>query len=290
MQKLTYVNLRLERVELAREPLVLARVKGLGSPGVTIKTAGAAFLGGDLTQSLLRQSREIDATVTVRANSREELYGLRAELCARLSPERAFDGENRARLYYENDAGCFWTWAIPEGGPEWGARIQNAHPNLKMSFHCESPFWYGAQCKALLFGESPEGLSLPFILPLRLGKKAFSASARSEGQCETPVTVTVWGKGETPSLLNQSTGAQLRLISPLPDGDVLTLCTDPRRLAARVTHPDGTEENAFGLLDPVTPLSSFTLRAGDNQVAYLPAGESAQSRIRLEWYDCYEGV
>ena len=86
------------------------------------------------------------------------------------------------------------------------------------------------------------------------------------------------------------TGAALKLIAPLPEGDVLAVCTDPAQLKVAVIHADGTEENGFGLLDPQTSLTGFVLKPGINRIRYQSAEGTAKTRVLLEWDNCYEGV
>ena len=102
--------------------------------------------------------------------------------------------------------------------------------------------------------------------------------------------VTVEGNGETPALVNRSTGAALRLTAPLPVGERLTISTDPAALAVTLTHADGSEENAFGYLDPLSSVAAFGLRPGENDVEYVPVGDRSRSVIRVRWYDTFEGV
>lgn len=80
------------------------------------------------------------------------------------------------------------------------------------------------------------------------------------------------------------------MVAPLPVGDRLTIVTDPARLTAQIKHPDGASENAYGLLDPETSIAGFRLRPGDNELVYQPDTDRTQSVIRVEWYECFEGV
>ncbi len=291
MQQLTYINLRGESADFgAIRPLVFCSVKGLGTPDTDVKTIQGAYQQGDAVAGLTRRARTVELTLHLLADDRAALYQARRSLCGWLSPDKASDGESRARLIYRNDAGAYWTWAVPEGGLDWGARLQNGHASLRLSFRCESPFWYGMARNTARFTYSGSGFKLPFKFPFTLGNRSFAQTLVNAGHGAAPVEISIWGKGETPVLLNQSTGRRIALASPLPVGDVLTLRTDPARLRAAVTHPDGTTENAFGYLDPGTSLSAFTLRPGENRIVYRPGGEQTQSVVHINWYDCYEGV
>lgn len=291
MQSLSYINLLGERLDFdAIRPLVFCSAKGLGTPDVDVKTLVGAYQQGDTVTAYARKARHVDLTLHLLAGDRQALYDTRRSLCGILSPDKAVDGESRARLLYENDGGSYWTWAVPEGGLDWGARLLNGHVSLKLAFRCESPFWYGRAKNTARFTYGGSGFKLPFGFPIRFGSRVYRQTLANAGHGDAPVEVTIWGKGETPSLLNRRTGLRIALASPLPDGDVLRVVTDPARLSVTVTHPDGTAENAFGYLDPSTSLSAFTLKPGENELVYEPGGEQAQSTVHVDWYDAYEGV
>lgn len=290
MQKLIYQNLRGENVAFFHAPFVLCKVRGVGMNDVKITASSGAYQQGESLVSLRREARKVKVTLHLMAASREEMYRLRSQLLSALSPDKAFDGENRARLIYENDYGRRWTWATPESGLDWGDRKQNAHPSLSLTFRCESPYWYSVGKSEAVFRARENGFTLPRALPLRLGSKVFQQILRNGGQSDAPVWIGVEGKGESPTLINDSTGALLRLISPLPAGDVLEVNTDPAALAVRVRHPDGSEENGFGLLDPTSSVAAFCLRPGENELRYVPEGDGSETAIRISWYELYEGV
>lgn len=290
MQKLTYQNILGETAEFLHEPYVLCEVRGVGMSGVRASASEGAYQEGERVTALRREGRRVKLTLHLVAKDRDELYRLRGGLLGILSPDRALDGERRARLIYENDACRRWTWAVPESGLDWGKRVGNTQPSATLSFRCESPFWYGLNKNETEFRARREGLTLPARLPFRLGSKVIRQTARNLGQADAPVAVSIQGKGERPELVNDSTGARIKLAAPLPDGELLIVNTDPAELSVRVRHADGREESGFGLLDPECSVAGFTLRPGDNELRYVPDGDASGSVIRVSWYDRYEGV
>lgn len=290
MQRLTYINLLNEQVVFMHAPFVLAKVSGLGLADVDIETIKGAYQHGDTTASLRREARHVSVTLHIMAQSRAELYALRLRLMGILSPDRAASGEERATLIYENDYGRWQTYAVPEGGLDAGSRVGNVQPSVKLSFRCESPYWYSTAESELRFSYSGEGFTLPFSFPITFGRRDFSQTALNAGQAEAPVSVEIEGWGETPSLLNVRSGKRLRLTSPLPMGSVLRLNTDPARLSATVTDAEGEVIPAFGLLDISAPLADFTLLPGSNNIVYEAGGAGVRSNITLRWRAAYEGV
>lgn len=289
MQKLTYQNIRGHSIEFMHRPYVLCTLRGIGFPDVDMTTATGAYQQGESILALRREPRNVKLTFHLMAASRENMYKHRTDLSGILSPALAFDGVNRAKIIYENDYGTWWTWAIPEKGLDWGERIQDNHIKITLNFACESPYWFGDR-NAAIFRATQGGFRLPFSMPIVLGSSTFEIRATNNGHAEATPTVTIYGSGDTPQLFNRTTGAVLGLTSPLPQGDILTIATDPSNLSATVQHPSGIVENAFGLLDPKASIAAFTLRAGENRLEYISDTDSRQTEIRIEWFDCYEGV
>ena len=291
MQKLTYINILGESLVFFRDgPYIFRSIRGTGPSGLVITTLQGVYQGGDTTVGIRRQHREVDFVFHIEGQTREEMYTLRRQLCGLLSAGKAFDGINRARIMYENDSGRWWTWAIPETGPDFDNRIRNFLTDIPITFRCESPYWYSPTQSNVLLAYSGEGFSLPFDFPIAFGSQNFSREVRNEGQVAAPVEIIIEGQGETPALINHDTGAKMQLISPLPAGSTLAINTDPAMLTATVTDSEGNTQSAFGLLSVESPLTAFTLRPGLNRLEYLPGGTAALSRITVRWYELYEGV
>ena len=291
MQRLTYINLRGESLTFGRgAPYLLRSVRGVGACANAVTGTEDGMRDGKRLLSVRREEREITAALQILGATRRGLYESREALCRLLSPELAVDGESRARLVYENDHGAWWTWAVPLGGLDWTSRAGDVHTGVNVRFQCESPFLYGSEAREAVFRQTSGGFRLPGRLPVRLGSQVFRMRVTNGGSAFAPCVVTVEGSGETPALVNRSTGASLRLVSPLPYGERLTIQTDPASLAVTLTRADGGEENAFGYLDPLSSVAAFGLRPGENDIEYVPTGDRSRSVIRVRWYDTFEGV
>ena len=299
MQRVVYENILSESVAFEnKDPYVFRSVSGTGSTDIIVSSINGASQDGETTYGLRKERREVDVIFHIEGKdengheSREAMYTKRRELCGVLAQRKAFnqDTKQRARLFYENDSGRWWTWAVPETGPAFERRIRNFNFDIPLTFRCESPWWYSLTPERTVLAMSGEGFTLPFEFPIVFGSRDFAKTVSNIGHAPAPVEITVEGQGETPSLINHSTGARIRLIAPLPAGYTLYINTDPSRLAVAMTTPEGVTSNAWGLLDPSGPLTAFTLRPGLNDIEYEPGGAAALSRITIQWYALYEGV
>jgi hypothetical protein len=290
MQKLIYLNLDGEQIDFHHAPFVLSKVSGLGLPNLKLETLRGVYQQGDTVAGFRREPRTLDLTFHLMKIDRRMLYSARMYLLSLLSPDKAVRGDQRATLIYENDYGRFITPAIPDNGMDAKSRILNTQANLKLSFRCESPYWYDDAVSSVEFAYESGGLTLPFSLPISFGLRDYTKTAVNRGHVAAPVEVTIQCKGETPCLYNRTTGKRLSLSAPVPEGYTLILNTDPAKLDAHMTDASGVEQRAFGRLALETPLADFYLAPGENELIYEPGGASAQSNIVVTWRNAYEGV
>lgn len=289
MQKLTYVNLLGESVDFFHEPYILESVEGLGATASRTATVTGAYQNGESLRGLLKAKRAVDLRISVRGRDRADLYTKRRELAGVLAAEKSFDGRSSARLIYENDAGSWWTWAVPDGGLEGGKRAADYIVSASLSFLCESAYWFSAQAREAAFLYTGDGFTLPYKHPVSFGSRDFALDVTNDGQVAAPLEITIRGQGEQPAIRNATTSERLMLTALLPVGSTLNINTDPARLDATITDAAG-ERGAYGLLSIDTPLSAFRLAPGVNRLIYEPGGAAAQSEILLRWFDRFEGV
>lgn len=290
MQKLTYINLNNEQIVFRHAPYVLSKISGLELPDLKIETLNGVYQQGDTVAGYRREKRVVTATFSIYETSRAAMYARRMELMRILSPDKAVQGEERSILIYENDYVRYMTWAVPDGGLEAKSRTLDTQPNLKVSFRCESPFWYDVNPSSVVFAYSGEGFSLPFTLPVDFGRRDFSKEANNAGHVSAPVEITIACKGEVPRICNQTTGKRIALSAVIPSGNTLVLNTDPAHLDAKILDTDGNETGAFGKLSLETPLAEFVLQPGVNELVYEAGGSEALSEITVTWRNAFEGV
>lgn len=290
MQKLTYISLNNEQAVFCGAPYVLSKIGGLGLPELEFQSIRGAYQQGDTALSFRRRTRMLSVTLHIMADSRAELYRQRMALLNILSPDKAKSGDDRAVLIYENDNGRYMTYTVPDGGLDAQGRTLDTQPNVKLSFRCESPYWYAANASSVVFEDTGDGFTLPFLFPVEFGRRDTCKDADNLGQVSASVQIVIVCKGEIPRIKNLSTGKEIALSAAVPEGNTLVINTDPARLDARIIDAEGIETGAFGKLSLDTPLADFTLRPGLNELVYEAGGASAQSEITVSWRAAYEGV
>ena len=206
-----------------------------------------------------------------------------------LSAGRCAQGGAIGLMIYENDAGAWIAGAVPDGAVSYGKRFRNGFVNNRLTLYCPDAYLQDRieQSAQMRMGQS--GLVLPAALPVRLGARRFRLALTNEGTADAPVTMVLHGTGETPTVVNHTTGARIVVSRTVSEGEQLVICTDPRNLSCRILRADA-EEDAFGYLDPSAAVSAFLLAPGVNDVEYVPSAVSLGSRMEIRWRSCYEGV
>lgn len=295
MQKIRYVNLRGETVEFgAGKPLLLAHVDGLGATEARISALTGAYQSGERMTRIQRGARVVDVQFALwpETDTREAMYKARTDVASRLTAGRCMDAAgNCGRLYYDNDAGSWWTYAVPEGeGATYGTRFVNRLPGGRISFRSGSAYWRSVQTYKTVLEIAQGGFVLPFSFPIRFGSAQFRKTAVNEGGADAPVQIVIYGTGETPILKNRTTGATITIGKAIASGERLEINTDPEQLSCVHVHTDGTREDAWGYVSADSAVAEFVLRPGDNDIEYVPVQAANKSRVEISWHALYEGV
>ena len=291
MQRITYVNTYGERLVFGGEPpLLLRSVSGLSRPDAAVVRTQGAYQDGERFSRLQLPARTVQVSFDMPPlASREAMYRERMRIERVLSAGRCAQGGAIGLMIYENDAGAWMAGAVPDGAVSYGKRFRNGFVNNRLTLYCPDAYLQDRieQSAQMRMGQS--GLVLPAALPVRLGARRFRLALTNEGTADAPVTMVLHGTGETPTVVNHTTGARIVVSRTVSEGEQLVICTDPRNLSCRILRADA-EEDAFGYLDPSAAVSAFLLAPGVNDVEYVPSAVSLGSRMEIRWRSCYEGV
>lgn len=291
MQKITYINLRGEALEIGPSPpYILSALSGVEPTDVKMTSTRGAHQHGETTREILREPREVNVTASIQQAERAAMYETRMRAAALLALPACFDGESMGRLIYENDAGRWWAYAYPKTPLRGGKRILDNLLDMRVTFHCDSPYWSAMDEEYVALQMGAGAFKLPFSFPIRFGRQDFSRTARNAGAVDAPVRIEIEGTGEAPTLYNRTTGAKIAISRVIARGERLVIDTDPAKLSVTVIGINGERENAFGYLDSSLAITEFVLRPGENRIEYVPSVTSGESRVTLYWRTLYEGA
>ena len=292
MQRITYVNTYGERLVFCGEPpLLLRSVSGLSRPDVTVVKTQGAYQSGERFSRLQLPARVVQISFDMPPlETREAMYRERMRIERVLSAGRCARGGAIGLMIYENDAGAWMASAVPDGAVSYGKRFQNGFLNSRLTLFCPDAYLQDRNEQNAQMRMGQNGLRLPAALPARLGARRFRVALTNEGTADAPVTMVLHGTGETPTVVNHTTGARIVVSRTVSAGEQLVIRTDPRDLSCQIIRTDGDTEDAFGYLDPSAAVSAFLLAPGVNDVEYVPSVVSLESRMEIRWRSCYEGV
>lgn len=293
MQRLEYVNLRGDKTVFGGEPpYVLEHVDGLGLAPMELISHRGVYQQGVSLQRLTREARVVECKFHVEGGeSRANMYQKRIALLAELSPQFALDEGTgtMAKLYYENDYGRWWTYAVPKE-LAYVNRLQNYMVSCPLDFSCPSPYWRGDDDHEVTLEMATGAFRLRFGFPITLGNRRFSATVYSDSQVDTPVNILIEGHGEMPTLANHTTGKSITVQRAVASGEFLEISTDEDNLYVNLLQADKQVIPAYGYLSLDSALSDFVLRPGDNRIEYIPSEASESSKVTVTWETRLEGV
>ena len=292
MQKIHYINAFGESMTFSGEaPVLLRSVSGLSRPELEIVHVQTAHQPGAMISRLHLPMRRVQIRFDILPQeNREAFYAMRMQMERVMSGSRAMREGQTGMLVYENDAGKWRIGAVPEGSIVYGRRMGHSAADNMAVFLCPNPYLFSDTKDSVQMRMCSGVLMLPTRLPLSIGTRRFKANLVNRGTADAAVTMTIYGTGETPEVVNHTTGARIAVSRQIAVGEKLVISTNPMALSCTLIRRDGSEEDAFGYLDPSLAVSAFVLIPGSNEIEYRPSVVSTGSRVEIEWQSCYEGV
>jgi len=175
-----------------------------------------------------------------------------------------------------------------------GACVQRAIPmdytysyygaNVTIQFECSDPRKYSLTEKSFFIStpiDTADGLDYPLVYPLDYGVADLASDAivNNEGSTQTPVILEFQGPMANPVLLNQTTGQQLGFNISLVTDDILTVNTRNGTVLL------GTADRLYTRTLTSSPILSFTLAPGDNDMHLTAGSWSAGSGVTITYRD-----
>ena len=269
-------------------PYIIGSPSGLSGVPTTVLSTSAPGLDGSIINNIRIEDREIKTFIHIDGKSRQDMYNKRIDLVDRLMPKRSKDFNGLGTLFYTNDAGTFKIGAIPINSPEPTERIKN-YNRCEIVFRCPNPYWFSAdRYEAALWG-SPGGLTLPFVLPAKLGDVDYHVEIDNQSRLFSPVQITVHGSFSNLSIMNKTTGDIITTQKEVEDNTILVInTTDGAKSAVVQNEESGLSGNGWQYISPA--FTSFKLRPGINSIEIQGIGYGRNSSIQMRWSDAYGGV
>lgn len=134
---------------------------------------------------------------------------------------------------------------------------------FKINLVADDPIWYdngtGAEIIARLYVQkSSSGFTIPFIIPFTIGNGGGSSTiVTNTGNTAIHIIMEAHGALHEPTIINQTTGKQIKILADLVDSDVLMIDTKDETITL-----NGTDK--YYLKSDTSAF--FKLEAGDNEM------------------------
>lgn len=284
MEKIIITNPRGESVTLDRfaNPYLLESLDGVGDTGVTNQAQTAPHQDGETAIDTILQTRYITVIASILGSTRESIRVSRANLQHILNPKL---GESLIR--YEYDGGVKEIYGKAEQMPSFkpGDRLSNWHQRTQLVLRCSNPYWKSVEQVSDPMSAYIGLFEYPVEYPVEYGTQGASQTFTNNGDVDVPVEIEFHGPATNPVVMNETTGAFIKINRDLQEGDILLLNTDPNDLYVMING-----ENVFNWVDASSILSGFVLVPGDNLISYSADAGQAQGIAKLTWKERYVGV
>jgi len=237
-----------------------------GAPKSTMLTTKAPGQDGTTLEGNLLEERTPAITLTIHADSIQDLYDRRRKLYAFLLPRTS------GIMLYTNDSG---TRAIPyavDGEPEAKERT-GVGMQVLVQLYCPDPYWSDTAETRADMAAWVGDFEFPLIIPEetgvelghRMSTRIVNAYNPGDVECGLRIVFTALASVTAPSLVNVNTQETMRVKRTLAAGDQLIISTGAGNETVKMRHT-GLETNALNYIDIQSDF--FQLGPGDNILRY----------------------
>ena len=291
MEKLTYTNAKGQSIEMAQSfPIFLKSFTGTGDLGFDVQQDKAPFQDGTTYLDSVSDKRNPAIQLVIISNSQQELNAQRLMLGKVFNPKLG-----KGILKYENDDISKEIEVYLESSPKYPVGSENKgnlFQNVLIETVAPLPFW-------LDIFKTTEFLAavIPlFQFELEIDGDGIEFGSFSDGVVDienigdvsTPVKIEFFGPVTDPRITNETTGEFIELITPLLEGEKMTITTAFGNKRVEITKVNGTIENAFQSINLES--SFFQLVTGTNRINFTASAGSEDAELTITYRNRYVAV
>lgn len=272
-------------------PIQALEVTGLAFPPIEKRTVRSPFQHGETYLGFSLGPRTVQFTLHLRGNSRAGLWGRRQQLVQVLNP---LLGPFKVQVGFADGSIRELHQVVYSGGFELGVSTAPDPTSNRIAFELVAydPVWFGREEAANFATTIAHELVFPAHVPLTFdtaGAINQVLSLTVHGTWFAYPTIVCTGPLSYPTITNLSTGAKIRLLYVVPNGDAVTIRTAFGERG--VTNSAGVSLD--GYLSNDSDLVGFYLLPEDfnngnpNQVSVSAGNCGVASGVSVQWSDRY---
>ncbi len=288
MQSVKYINPKGRALIISESPPYLFEsISGTGAADVQLSTSEPADLDGEMLETEIIRSRNVEVKFHIKGGTEKELYENRQEILTILDPFWNKDGV-LGRLEYENPNGRVWIPASIKQAPKDFMQVEDYFKSVQCVFYCPDSNWRGMTYSRVRLAYLGGGLRFPLRLGhVRFGARGYQETIINSGNRPSHVEIDITGPATRPEITKARTGEYIRLRADkvLYEGDTLHVDTTPGQPSVTITRASGITEDAIGYLDLTSTL--FRLDPGENLLRYSSGDDGQTSTVTvatLPWW------
>ncbi len=261
----------------------MSSVSGLGGVESDVISSEVVGMDGVFYHGCKKTPRPIPCTVYVKGKNREDMYRQRLKIIGLLRAEN-----DVGTLYYSNDYISVKIGAVPITPPDFNERLKN-YNKADLKFWCPQPLWQSLETKTASIAKIDGiGFEMPFSFPVTFSHIRNEIIINNLGTARTPVTITITGAGENPSVANTANGKTIALLDKtLSDGEQLIINTERGYKSVKLVQ-NGTETDGFQYINPLSDF--WELEVGENKIVYSSDDNAEATSIVISYNERFEGV
>ena len=279
MYDLTFISSTGNRIALNyKNGIIIKTVEGATGLSVDLQTAQGYQQVGNSVSSQTVSGRDLTISGFIFKENKDK----------KLALQKAFAPFVSGQLFWENK---YFMDVYVKDAP---TISQNKHSDFMFRLYAGFPFWKSKNQTNKTNGTVMKEFRFPvnYATPHRYGTKDASNeyNVQNVGEVESPIDVTISAKEQVvnPQVVDLDTGKFLRFNVTLERGEEIRLTQSNGRIQVSIIRVDGSEENAFKILDDDSSL--FSVSAGDNRLTSIAdEGENNMTTL-ISFYPLYTGV
>lgn len=285
MSILTFINSKGDSIDLTNDyPYKLTLFEGTGGTSVNNQTQSSPYQDGAEYIDSLLEPRDLHVEFVIARSGQGEIEKMRQTVNKLFNPKLGI-----GTLRY-NYSGIKEIKVIIDAGPSFPVGNDNKAEGMQrvlVDFIAPDPYWRSPNDTSKPLQAYVGNFTLPFTLPFELGTSGSRTTLYNEGDVPAPIRIDIQGPVTNPQIINNTTGAWLRVNRSITADEILHIDTTEGRKRVEIYRGNNVYQ-AFGYLDHDS--AWLTLEIGENIIEHIADAGDRNSLVAVTWNSQFVGI